>query len=709
MDTIDPSNLNRQFLFRATDINQPKATVGAAFVNKRVGGAEVTGHHCKIQDKGPDFYKQFNIVICGVDNVAARRWMNAYLHSLLVYESPGDEEMEGNDAEPLVDPGSVIFLVDSGTEGFKGNVRVITPGISSCIDCFTKDHQILTSAGFKGLKELSELWDSSIQRFKNGLQIATYDQQSQGLVYQDAVAFILKGSANQKVARFKDDRVDLTVTLGHNMFVSCNYQSSWSKQKANRLVLEGASCRMKLVAEQGVMRRRETLSIFSGLDLMQQQALTHIYGMFLTCGSLVPDTSIVKFPFHLHSEMVRLLGELTWGWSSLHCGEFCCSELAQFLQACVINGGWLQDWTWSLCSQLLRSLLQGLVCGGNGDLIEVPSVAVMDDFVRLATECGVATTCRMTEKSSWIVELNENNLSSSFSSSNGSLQIEDYHGPTWCVTVPNGLIFARRAKLDESTGLLCDISSVAITGNCNIELFPPEVKIPLCTIAATPRDVAHCIQYAALIAWNEKVPFADSDGQAVKYDTDNPDHMRWIMQVAQTRATEFHVTKGGPLDMQKTMGVVKNIIPAIASTNALIAAAAANEALKIATSAAPVLDNYILYNSEEGSFLSTQSFSKNPLCEVCGNPPRVLQLEKQMTLRDVLNKLMATPQFALQNPRLLTEDSVLWMKAGQAQLRQFYEANLERPATDFLKPGDALTVSDDALPNSSLTFTIQFS
>lgn len=100
-DTIDISNLNRQFLFRQADIGKPKAEVAAAFVERRVKGVKITPYVGKIQDKDEDYYMQFKIVVCGLDSIEARRWINATLIGMVDPENPE----------------SLKPLIDGGTEG----------------------------------------------------------------------------------------------------------------------------------------------------------------------------------------------------------------------------------------------------------------------------------------------------------------------------------------------------------------------------------------------------------------------------------------------------------------------------------------------------------------------------------------------------------------------------------------------------------------
>ena len=64
-------------------------------------GVEITPYNGKIQDKDEDYYMQFKMVVCGLDSVEARRWINATLVGMV-----DEDNVE-----------SLKPLIDGGTEG----------------------------------------------------------------------------------------------------------------------------------------------------------------------------------------------------------------------------------------------------------------------------------------------------------------------------------------------------------------------------------------------------------------------------------------------------------------------------------------------------------------------------------------------------------------------------------------------------------------
>ncbi|XP_009475144.1 PREDICTED: ubiquitin-like modifier-activating enzyme 7 [Nipponia nippon] len=108
MDTVALSNLHRQLLYRSSDISKPKSVVAAAAVQRMNPSVRVRAHQNQVGPAteslyGDDFFRRLDGVVSALDTLEAR----AYLESrCLRYLTP---------------------LLDSGTEGPRGNVLAMVP------------------------------------------------------------------------------------------------------------------------------------------------------------------------------------------------------------------------------------------------------------------------------------------------------------------------------------------------------------------------------------------------------------------------------------------------------------------------------------------------------------------------------------------------------------------------------------------------------
>uniref|UniRef100_A0A8D0GCC1 Ubiquitin-activating enzyme E1 C-terminal domain-containing protein n=1 Tax=Sphenodon punctatus TaxID=8508 RepID=A0A8D0GCC1_SPHPU len=108
MDTIERSNLNRQFLFRPQDVSKQKSEVAAAAVRHMNPYTNVTAHQDCL---GPDTEQLYgDNFFLGLDGVAT------------ALDNPQARVYVGERCVQYLKP-----LLDSGTEGTKGHVQVFVP------------------------------------------------------------------------------------------------------------------------------------------------------------------------------------------------------------------------------------------------------------------------------------------------------------------------------------------------------------------------------------------------------------------------------------------------------------------------------------------------------------------------------------------------------------------------------------------------------
>ncbi|KAI9802412.1 MAG: hypothetical protein M1825_002795 [Sarcosagium campestre] len=227
---------------------------------------------------------------------------------------------------------------------------------------------------------------------------------------------------------------------------------------------------------------------------------------------------------------------------------------------------------------------------------------------------------------------------------------------------------------------------------CQLDMHAPRAAVPLCTLATIPRQPQHCIEWAHIIAWEE-------ERKDDTLDTDDPEHITWLYQKALKRAEEFNIPG---VTYSLTQGVVKNIIPAIASTNAIVAASCCNEAFKIATDSNPYLNNYMMYSGDDSVYTYTFEHERKEDCAVCGNLAKNLEVSGDWTLQELIERLGERPEAQVKKPTLRTEEKSLYYQAPPA-LEARTRPNLDKKLRDLVASGEELAVSDAAFP-----FTMRF-
>ncbi|XP_059190381.1 SUMO-activating enzyme subunit 2 [Centropristis striata] len=119
LDTIDVSNLNRQFLFQKKHVGKSKSQVAKESALQFCPTANITAYHDSIMnpDYNVEFFRKFMLVMNALDNRAARNHVN---RMCLAADIP---------------------LIESGTAGYLGQVTVIKKGMTECYECQPKPTQ----------------------------------------------------------------------------------------------------------------------------------------------------------------------------------------------------------------------------------------------------------------------------------------------------------------------------------------------------------------------------------------------------------------------------------------------------------------------------------------------------------------------------------------------------------------------------------------
>ncbi|MFX0122177.1 MAG: ThiF family adenylyltransferase [Candidatus Hodarchaeota archaeon] len=111
MDTIELSNLNRQLFYRAGDIGKPKVKVSAQVIQEINPAVNVIELFMPIENAPRNLLETSDVILDGLDTFQTRRWLNSFA------------------------VGARIPLISGGMYSFLGNLQVVIPQKTPCLEC----------------------------------------------------------------------------------------------------------------------------------------------------------------------------------------------------------------------------------------------------------------------------------------------------------------------------------------------------------------------------------------------------------------------------------------------------------------------------------------------------------------------------------------------------------------------------------------------
>ncbi len=110
-DVVELSNLNRQMLFDEADIGLKKAEVAAAKLRAMNPYIKIESYASDLRDLPEEVFESVDVICSCLDSWGIRRWLNSVA---VLKRKP---------------------LVDGAIEGMVGNVQVVIPGRTACLEC----------------------------------------------------------------------------------------------------------------------------------------------------------------------------------------------------------------------------------------------------------------------------------------------------------------------------------------------------------------------------------------------------------------------------------------------------------------------------------------------------------------------------------------------------------------------------------------------